>query len=257
MRFVTWNVNSIRQRLPNVTRWLEAHQPDVVLLQEIKCMTEDFPALEFKALGYEPIIVGQKSYNGIAILSRGEATPTATRLDGDATDEQARYIEADINGVTVICVYVPNGNPVGTEKFTYKLAWMKRLHARVQTLLAQEKPFLIGGDFNVMPEAIDVYDPAGWENDALFHPETRRAWRELIHLGLTDAYRAQHPTKSHAYTFWDYQAGAWPRDHGLRIDHFLLSPEAADRLKACAIDRSPRGEDKASDHTPVLLEILD
>jgi exodeoxyribonuclease-3 len=172
-------------------------------------------------------------------------------------DEQARYIEATIKGIRVASIYLPNGNPVDTEKFPYKLTWLKRFKKHAMSLLAEEKPIVLGGDFNVIPEAADVYDPKAWENDALFHPHTRAAWREITQLGLTDAFRALHPQRMNAYTFWDYQAGSWPRDNGLRIDHFLLSPEAADRLMACNIDRKPRGEEKASDHTPVVLEIKD
>jgi len=222
-------------------------------LQEIKCETEAFPRLEFEALGYKVHAVGQKAYNGVAILSRFEIADVIERLPGDKDDMQARYIEASIQGFRVASVYLPNGNPTDSDKFTYKLNWIKRLREHAQSLMSLEQPFVLGGDFNVIPTASDVYDPEGWEKDALYHPKTREAYRKLMHIGLTDAFRALHPDKAHAYTFWDYQAGAWQRDLGLRIDHILLSPEATDRLSACFIDKTPRGQDKASDHTPVVV----
>ncbi|HUY67857.1 MAG TPA: exodeoxyribonuclease III, partial [Alphaproteobacteria bacterium] len=199
--------------------------------------------------------LGQKAYNGVAILSRHKIEHVTEHLPGDTSDEQARYIEATIGGICIASLYLPNGNPLNTEKFDYKLQWLARLKNHMTALLKDEKPVVLGGDFNVIPEAADVYDPKGWENDALYHPKSRAAFRELLHLGYTEAFRALHPQRRDAYTFWDYQAGAWHKDQGLRIDHFLLSPEAADRLTACSIDRKPRGEDKASDHTPVVLEI--
>lgn len=255
MKIASWNVNSVRARLPNIIKWVEANRPDVLLLQEIKCQTHDFPALEFETLGYKATIVGQKSYNGVALLSLHPTDGTVLSLPGDQSDEQARYVQATIKGVTIASVYLPNGNPLTTEKYDYKLSWMKRLKAHIQNMLASERPFILGGDFNVIPGPEDVYDPKGWEQDALYHPNTRKAWREILNLGVTEAFRAKHPTQKEAYTFWDYQAGAWPRNLGLRIDHFLLSPEMADRFKACEIDRAPRGEDKASDHTPILISV--
>ncbi|MER2519174.1 MAG: exodeoxyribonuclease III [Bdellovibrionales bacterium] len=255
MRIATWNVNSVRARMANALEWLGAAKPDIVLLQEIKCETEAFPRLEFEALGYHCHALGQKSYNGVAILSRLPIEDVREGLLGDAGDAQARYLEALIGGVRIASLYVPNGNPVETEKFTYKLAWMERLRVHAAELLRREEALVLGGDYNVIPEALDVYDPAAWEQDALFHPMARAAFRRLEALGLTDIYRALHPDKPHAYTFWDYQAGAWPQDHGLRIDHFLMSPEAVDRVRGCQIDRAPRGQDKASDHTPVVVEI--
>jgi len=257
MRIATWNVNSVKARITNVLDWLKDTQPDVVLLQEIKCETAAFPALEFESAGYKAQVLGQKAYNGVAILSRHKIENVVEHLPGDKKDEQARYIEATVKGVRVASIYLPNGNPVDTEKFPYKLAWLKRLQKHAAQLLTDEKPVVLGGDYNVIPEAVDVYDPKGWEQDALFHPQSRAAFREVVQLGYTEAFRALHPQKKHAYTFWDYQAGAWQRDNGLRIDHFLLSPEAADRLTACQIDRKPRGEDKASDHTPVVIELRD
>jgi exodeoxyribonuclease III len=257
MRIATWNVNSIKARLPNVFEWLDESKPDVLLMQEIKCETESFPALEFQSAGYEVRALGQKAYNGVAIISRLKIEHVLEHLPGDKNDPQARYIEADIGGVRIASIYLPNGNPIDTEKFPYKLAWMERLKAHAQKLLATERPVVLGGDFNIIPEAVDVYDPRTWENDALFHPDSRAAWRRLLQSGLTEAFRALHPQKAHAYSYWDYQAGAWQQDHGLRIDHFLLSPEAADRLTLCFIDRTPRGKEKASDHTPVVLELKD
>jgi exodeoxyribonuclease-3 len=295
MRIATWNVNSVKARLPNVLGWLKQTAPDVVLLQEIKCETPSFPALEFEAAGYKSVALGQKAYNGVAILSRhpiedvvehlpsfSPSPPIGGRrvgmrgasevrecqlpphpdpppLEGGegSIDTQSRYIEATIKGVRVASIYLPNGNPVDTEKFPYKLAWLKRLQKHAANLLTGEKPVVLGGDYNVIPEAVDVYDPKAWEGDALFHPQSRAAFRQLTSLGYVEAFRALHPQKKHAYTFWDYQAGSWQRDNGLRIDHFLLSPEAVDRIAACVIDRKPRGEEKASDHTPVVLEVRD
>ena len=259
MRIATWNVNSVRMRLPNILEWLSEQKPDVVLLQEIKCETSAFPALEFQAAGYQAAVLGQKSYNGVAILSLHPISDVREGLPGDDADVQARYIEATVQGVRVASIYLPNGNPIAddSEKYPYKLKWMKRLKAHAATLLENEMPVVLGGDYNVIPAAIDVYDPKAWEGDALFHPHTRAAWREVVQLGYTEAFRALHPEKTHAYTFWDYQAGAWQRDAGLRIDHFLLSPEATDRMVGCEIDRAPRGKEKASDHTPVVLEIRD
>jgi len=255
MRIASWNVNSVRARVANITSWLETARPDVLLLQEIKCEDDAFPRLEFEAMGYKCAVAGQKSYNGVALLSKEPANDIKVGLDGDADDTQARYIEATVGGVRIASLYLPNGNPVGTEKYSYKLAWMARLHQHVQKLLKQESPFVLGGDFNVIPEEVDVYDPKGWENDALFLPQPREAYRSLLNLGLTEAFRTLHPDQKEAYSFWDYQAGAWPRNLGLRIDLFLLSPQAADRLSACAIDAAPRGQDKASDHTPVIVTL--
>ncbi len=255
MRIATWNVNSVKARLPIVTEWLKSAKPDVLLLQEIKCETEAFPKLEFEALGYHVAAVGQKAYNGVAILSLEKPEQTLTRLPGDKNDMQARYVEAIIQGIRIASVYLPNGNPIDSEKYDYKLTWLERLRVHAKNLLKDEKPFALAGDFNVIPTEQDVYDPKGWENDALFHPRTREAYRALVNLGLTDAFRAFNPDKKHAYTFWDYQGGSWQRDNGLRIDHILLSPEATDMLTACFIDKTPRGQEKASDHTPVVATL--
>ena len=254
MRIATWNVNSVRARLPNVMEWLGTVKPDILLMQEIKCETPAFPLMEFKAAGYEVQVLGQKSYNGVAIASLHKIENVQEGLAGGTEDAQSRYLEATIQGVRVATIYLPNGNPVGTEKYPYKLEWMKRLKQRAAELLRDEKYVVLGGDYNVMPEAIDVYNPKEWEQDALYLPQTRAAFREIVSLGYTEAFRALHPNER-AYTFWDYQAGSWQQDKGLRIDHFLLSPEAADRLVSCGIDRAPRGQEKASDHTPVIVEI--
>ena len=256
MKIATWNVNSAKARLPLITDWLRAASPDVVLFQEIKCETAAFPASAFEDLGYHVNAVGQKAYNGVALLSKAPAEDLLTRLPGEPEDEQARYVEATVSGVRIASLYLPNGNPVPGEKFAYKLRWMDRLHNHARTLLAQEIPVVLGGDYNIIPEARDVFSPQAFAGDALFRPESRAKFRALLNLGLTEAYRALHDD-DRAYTFWDYQAGSWPRDNGLRIDHFLLSPQAADRLAGCTIDRGPRGLEKASDHTPVILDLRD
>lgn len=253
MKVATFNVNSVRARLPNVLDWLKAEHPDVVCLQEIKCENDQFPAADFAALGYQALIVGQKSYHGVATLSRQPMEIVNTTLNTD--DPQARYLEARLEGITIINIYAPNGNPVASEKFGYKLDWLDRLTHRAKALLAAETPFLITGDFNIIPEPEDAREPSAWSHDALFQPESRAAWRRLLNLGLYDAFRCLYPHAEHAYTFWDYQAGSWPRDNGIRIDHALLSPQLADRLESCRIDKTPRAQDKASDHTPLIVEI--
>jgi len=254
VKIATWNVNSIKARLANACAWLDTARPDIVLLQELKCQAADFPALEFKALGYQAAVVGQKSYNGVAILARDPITDVVERLPGDEADPQARYVEATIAGLRVASIYLPNGNPVDSEKFPYKLQWMARLRQHARALLASELPVILGGDYNVAPTNDDVYDPAAWAADALCRPESRAAFRRLTHLGLTDAFRA-YDERAGQYSYWDYQAGRWQRDEGLRIDHLLLSPQAADRLSLAGIDRTLRGRDKASDHTPVWCEL--
>lgn len=256
MKIATWNVNSVKARLPNVTSWLKDAAPDVLVMQETKTVDADFPRLEFEALGYSLAIHGQKSYNGVAIASKHPIEHVKERLAGEAEDEQARYLEATIRGVRIACLYLPNGNPVPGEKFDYKLRWMKRLHKRARALLDSEQPVVLAGDYNVCPADIDVYDPVAFAGDALCQPESRAAFRALLNLGYTDALRVFKP-QGPAYTYWDYQAGAWAKDHGLRIDHMLLSPQAADRLVHCAVDRRPRGQEKASDHTPVWCELSD
>lgn len=254
MKVATWNVNSIKARLPNVLDWLDGFQPDVALLQETKTIDENFPRLEIEERGYNILIHGQKSYNGVAILSKHAIEDPLTGLPGDDTDEQARYAEGTINGIRFATIYLPNGNPIDTEKFSYKLGWMKRLKARAEELLAGETPVVLAGDYNVIPADVDVHNPAAWAGDALCQPESRAAFRKILHLGYVDAYRIYN-TAPHRYSFWDYQGGAWQNDHGVRIDHLLLSPQAADRLKASGIDTAPRGKPKASDHTPVWIEL--
>lgn len=253
-KIATWNVNSIKARLPNVLDWLRESAPDVLCLQEIKCMTEAFPLMEIEDAGYSAAVHGQKTYNGVAILTRGGLEDVREGLPGGDGDDQARYVEAavplDGRMVRVASIYLPNGNPVDTDKFAYKLAWMTRLRDHVRDLLATEEPVVLAGDFNVIPAEGDVYDPDGWRDDALFRLEVRRKFREILNLGYTDAYRALHREVGR-YTFWDYQGGAWQKDFGLRIDHMLLSPQAVDLLAACDIDRKPRGKPKASDHTPI------
>lgn len=256
VRIATWNVNSVKARLGNIVSWLKTADPDVVLFQELKCETAAFPEAAFRELGYEMAVVGQKAYNGVALLSKCPIEDVVTRLPGEPEDEQARYVEATVGTLRIASLYLPNGNPSNTEKYTYKLRWLDRLRTHASDLLATERPFVLGGDYNVIPTEDDLYDPVGWADDALFKPETRARFRMLLNLGLTDAFRALH-AEPHAYTFWDYQQGRWPRDEGLRIDHFLLSPQAADRLVECRIDRGPRAQEKASDHTPVILTLLD
>ncbi len=254
MKIATWNVNSIKVRIPHLTEWIKQADPDIVLLQELKTTEPQFPHLAIDELGYHAEIVGQKTYNGVAILSKAPLTIEHTSLPGDASDEQARYIEAIVGDVRIASIYLPNGNPIGSEKFSYKLRWMDRLLAHAQSLLALEESVVLGGDFNVCPTDSDVYDPEGFAEDALCRPESRSRFRALTYLGYTDALRALHPELG-LYSYWDYQAGRWNRDEGLRIDHLMLSPQAADRLKASNVDRTPRGMEKPSDHTPVWCEL--
>ena len=257
-KIATWNVNSIKARLAHVRDWLAKVAPDVALLQELKCTEDAFPRDEIEDAGYNVAVTGQKTYNGVAILSRRPLEDVIHALPGDASDEQARYAEAvtSIDGrvLRVASIYLPNGNPTGTEKFDYKLAWMERLRDHAAALLEAEEPVVLGGDYNVIPEDGDVYDPDGWRDDALFRLEVRRKFREILNLGYTEAYRALH-SEIGRYSFWDYQGGAWQKDHGLRIDHLLLSPQAADLLAACEIDKGPRAKPKPSDHTPVWCEL--
>jgi len=250
----TWNVNSINARLPNVLEWVKAAAPDVLLLQELKATNDKFPQLEFSTLGYKAAVFGQKTWNGVAILSKHDITDVMCGLPGDDADEQARYIEATVAGLRVASIYLPNGNPVDSEKYPYKLKWMDRLAAHVKELLRTEQPLVLGGDYNVIPEDRDCSNPKAWQEDALFRLESRRKFRALVNLGLTDAFRV-HNNESHQYTFWDYQGGSWQQNAGIRIDHFLLSPQSVDLLDSCTIDTGPRGKDKASDHTPVILKL--
>jgi len=254
----TWNVNSVRQRTEHLLRYLREVKPDFLCLQELKCVSEAFPYLEVEAEGYNAAVHAQKGFNGVAILAK---TPIEVEkgLPGDPEDEQARYIEAVIpNGAAIVrvaSIYLPNGNPPQSEKYPYKLSFMDRLIAHAKYLLALEEVFVLAGDYNVIPEPRDCFDPAAWAGDALFLPQTRARYRSLLNLGLTDALRATTDDPG-LYTFWDYQAGAWQRNKGIRIDHILLSPRAADRLNEVAIDKERRGEDKPSDHVPVRIELM-
>ncbi|HET7156974.1 MAG TPA: exodeoxyribonuclease III [Hyphomicrobiaceae bacterium] len=259
MKIATWNINGVRARLQNAVTWLTETSPDVACFQEIKSVDEAFPAGAFEDLGYNVAVHGQKGFNGVAIRSRRPFDEVAVRgLPGDEADTHARYIEvvvAHAGGVVRIGnLYLPNGNPIGTDKFAYKLAWMQRLRERTADLLKLEEPLLLVGDYNVIPEPADAKNPQAWTEDALFQPETRAAYRSLVNLGLTDVVRACHPGPG-VYTFWDYQAGAWQKDHGIRIDHILASPQAADRLVTAGIDKFTRGWEKPSDHVPVWIEL--
>jgi exodeoxyribonuclease-3 len=251
MRIATWNVNSVRARREHLLDVLAAKDaPDILLLQELKTEAAGFPSEALREAGWHALVEGQKSYNGVAILAREPPRERLRSLPGEAADAQARYLEAEIGDLVVACVYCPNGNPVGTDKFAYKLAWMERLAAHARTLLDTERPVVIGGDWNICPTGADVWDERAMADDALCQPESRAAWRRLLWQGWTDAWRALNPLPARGYTYWDYQAGAWPRDHGLRIDALLLSPPAAERLADAGVDRTPRGRDSPSDHTP-------
>jgi exodeoxyribonuclease-3 len=254
MKIATWNVNSIKARLPRLLDWLVTANPDVALLQETKTVDDAFPGQEIEDLGYNIAVHGQKSYNGVAILSKLPMDDVVCGLPGDDSDEQARYIEAVIADVRVASIYLPNGNPIDSDKFPYKLAWMDRLYLRAKELLSYEEAFILGGDYNVIPEDRDCFDPAGFADDALCQPESRARFRQILNLGITECFRALHPDLI-AYSYWDYQRGAWQKDNGLRIDHLLASPQAVDRLLACDIDRGPRGKERPSDHTPVWCEL--
>ncbi len=253
MKIATWNVNSVKARIEAVLGWLKEASPDIVGFQELKCLDEAFPRLEIEALGYNVETFGQKTYNGVAILSK-HPIEDVTRGLPSFEDTQSRYIEAVIapkgqRPVRFCCLYLPNGNPVASEKYPYKLNWMAALQSRVETLLPLEESLIVAGDYNVIPSPDDVHDPVAWSKDALFLPTTRAAYRRLENLGLTDAVRACNALPGQ-YTFWDYQAGAWPKNNGIRIDHLLLSAQAADRLTGAGIDRHVRSWDKASDHVP-------
>lgn len=254
MKIATFNVNGISARLPRLLDWLADASPDVVCLQEIKTVDEGFPVEAITAAGYHSLVHGQKGFNGVAILSRSPATETMRGLPGDPADDHARYLEAEVDGVRVASIYLPNGNPQPGPKFDYKLAWFARLEAHARTLCALVRPVVLAGDYNVCPAAEDVFSEVAMTSDALVQPETRAAFRRLCFQGWTDAIRSVQPT-GRAYTFWDYQAGAWPRDMGLRIDHLLLSPVAADRLVNASIDRAVRGGERASDHVPAWVEL--
>jgi exodeoxyribonuclease-3 len=257
MKVATFNINNINRRLPNLLRWLRAAKPDVVALLELKSTDDDFPVSAIGKAGYGAVWRGQKSWNGVAILARS-AQPEEVRrvLPGDPEDSHSRYIEAKIGGITVGCLYLPNGNPAPGPKFDYKLRWFERLTIHAASLLESKTPVVLTGDFNVMPTDLDVYKPERWVDDALFRPETRAAFQKLVAQGWTDAIRKLHPTEK-IYTFWDYFRNAYGRDAGLRIDHFLLSPQLDHRLKAAGVDRNVRGWEKTSDHAPVWIMLGD
>ncbi|NEX45233.1 exodeoxyribonuclease III [Pseudotabrizicola algicola] len=257
MLIATFNINGIKARQEALPRWLAASKPDVVCLQEIKSVDEAFPRALFEDMGYRVETHGQKGFNGVAILSRLPLEDVTRGLPGDDGDEQARWIEATVMAprpVRLCGLYLPNGNPAPGPKYEYKLAWMARMESHVRALLALEEPFICAGDYNVIPQAQDAARPQAWEEDALYLPQTRQAFRRLLNLGLLDAFRAYEPGPGH-YSFWDYQANSWERNNGIRIDHLLLSPAAADRLTGAGIDRDVRAGDKPSDHVPVWITL--
>jgi len=258
MKVATWNVNSIKARLEAAKLWLTETQPDVVCMQEIKCTDEAFPAEAFEDLGYNCTVHGQKSYNGVAILSKRPLHDVTPRLPGGNGDDHARYVEAvvpgEVGAIRIASIYAPNGNPIGTDKFTYKLDWLARLISHAEELLSLEEPIVLMGDYNIIPEPEDCFDPKAWEMDALFQPESRSALRHIEYLGYSDALRACH-NEPRLYTFWDYTAGCWQKDRGIRIDHILLSPQAADRLSTSGVNKHMRGREKPSDHVPVWCEL--
>lgn len=261
MKIATFNINGIKARLERLIEWLPESGVDVALLQEIKSMDETFPREVFEDLGYIVETHGQKSFNGVAILSKLPLEDVVRGLPGDETDEQARWIEATVIGevpVRVCGLYLPNGNPVGEDlqgsKYLYKLAWMERLEARARELMALEEPFLMAGDYNIIPQDEDAHNPDKWRGDALFLPQSRAAYQRILNLGFTEAFRALDPAPLN-YTFWDFQAGAWNKNDGIRIDHFLMSPQCADLLNDCQIDHHMRGRERPSDHVPIWVEL--
>jgi exodeoxyribonuclease-3 len=257
MVIASWNVNSVKARLEAVLGWLGERRPDVLLLQELKGV--EFPALEFQAAGYQSASVVQKSYNGVGVLVRGGLSfeVVSTTLAGDDEDSHARWLECRVAGMRVVNLYLPNGNPVGTEKFDYKMRWMERLQRQMAAWVGDGVPTVMGGDWNVIPEDIDCHKPASWAKDALFQPETRMRYRGLLALGYTDAFRLLHPEALGAFTFWDYFRDAFAVNRGVRIDHLLVSPELVGRVVRCEVDRGPRAGARPSDHTPVWVELAE
>jgi exodeoxyribonuclease III len=255
MKIATFNVNGIKTRLPNLLAWLQREQPDVVCLQELKALDTAFPEAALQDAGYRALWQGQRSWNGVAILARGVQPVEIRRgLPGDASDEQARYLEAAVDGVVVACLYLPNGNPQPGPKFEYKLAWFERLIVHAQGLCASTHPVIVAGDYNVVPTDFDIYNPRSWRKDALLQPESRACWERLLAQGWTDAIRQLHPEQP-VFTFWDYFRQHWQRDAGLRIDHLLLNPALAPALLAAGVDRWVRGEEHASDHAPTWVQL--
>jgi exodeoxyribonuclease-3 len=258
MRIATWNINSIKQRIDNLCAWLSERSPDIVCLQETKCIDEAFPREPLEALGYNVVVHGQKAFNGVALLSKFRFDEIKPRLPGDDSDDHARFLEAVISvgprALRVASLYLPNGNPPDTDKFSYKLNWMGRLFDYSNERLQLEEPLILAGDFNVIPTELDARNPAKWVGDALFDARTRQRFRALCNLGLTDAVRAATDGPG-PFTFWDYQAGAWQKNDGIRIDHLVLSPQAADRLMAVGVDKDVRSWEKPSDHVPVWADL--
>ena len=257
VKIASFNINGIKARANALMTWLRDAQPDVALLQEIKSVSENFPSDLFKDLGYNVAVNGQKSFNGVAILSKLPIEDIVTRLPGDIEDDQARWLEVTIVGnqaIRMCNLYLPNGNPTPGPKYDYKLSWMRRLHEKAKELIDSEIPAFMAGDYNIIPQAKDAANIGAWEQDALFLPESRTEFRRILNLGFTDAFRAKHNGSGH-YSFWDYQAGAWDRDDGIRIDHFLLTPQCADLLKNCQIDKHIRSKEKPSDHVPIWIEL--
>jgi len=255
LKIVTYNVNGIKARLPRLVEYLVEAQPDVVCLQELKASDETFPLADIEAAGYGAVWHGQKSWNGVAVLAKGSAPVERQRgLGGEPEDDQSRYLECDVDGLVVASLYLPNGNPRPGPKFDYKLRWMERLATRARALLAEEVPAVLAGDYNVIPNDDDTYSVPRMAEDALMQPESREAYRRVLAQGWTDALRTRQPAGG-VWTFWDYQMGAWQRDAGFRIDHLLLSPQAADRLVEGGVDRAYRGREKASDHAPTWVEL--
>jgi exodeoxyribonuclease-3 len=255
MKISTFNVNGIKSRTAHLLRWLEKEQPDVACLQELKAENHGFPMLEIRAAGYEAIWHGQRSWNGVAILAKGAKPVERCRvLPGDPKDEHSRYIEAEVNGIIVGCLYLPNGNPQPGPKFDYKLGWMDRLLLHARELVASRQPVVLCGDYNVVPTDFDIYNPAGWRKDALLQPESRERYAKMLELGWTDALRAKYPDKP-IYTFWDYFRQHWEKDSGLRIDHLLLNKAAAPKLLDAGVDRWVRGLEKPSDHAPTWITL--
>ncbi len=257
MRIATWNVNSVKQRIENLTAWLTERQPDIVCLQETKSVDDAFPREPLEALGYNVAVHGQKAFNGVAVLSKTRFDEVTPRLPGDAEDDHARFIEVVVSteqgALRVASIYLPNGNPPNTDKYTYKIKWMDRLIRYAHERLALEEPLVLAGDFNVIPSPADARNPQVWQGDALFLPQTRQKFQSLCNLGLNDAIRAASDSPG-VYTFWDYQAGAWQKNNGIRIDHLLMSPQASDRFLAAGIDKHVRGWEKPSDHVPVWAD---
>ncbi|MBU2360007.1 MAG: exodeoxyribonuclease III [Alphaproteobacteria bacterium] len=257
MKIATFNINGVKARIEGLTQWLQDSAPDVALLQEIKSVDDGFPRQIIEDLGYNVETHGQKGFNGVAILSKLPLEDVTRGLPSDDADEQARWIEATVVGETAVrlcCLYLPNGNPAPGPKFDYKLAWMDRLHARAKALLADEMPAVMAGDYNIIPQSEDAARPDAWREDALFRPDSRAAFRRIVNLGFTEAFRSRTSGPGH-YSFWDYQAGAWDKNDGIRIDHLLLTPQCADLLRDCSIESEVRGRDKPSDHVPVWIDL--